>query len=280
MSKIAFLHPLPRLIAFAPMLFFNAAWDTAFADTFVSPSIGVTAGDTLRLSVVNNGMTTETETLTFFDNMGNILATTTQAVEPGHEASLDFTTDLARLEVHASRSGTVNFPPRDQSFAFGTQLNGPLVENFLLSPPTLGPARVSPSIGLTAGQTARLSVVNDGTTTETETLQIMNAMGAIVAERIVTLAAGEVGSLDFATTSARMEIHGKASPGGFPVDLQIFDSTSMRTTALVETFLPSPPETTATLVSPSIGFGGWAGRPPLGRQHQHPQRDRDAFNRR
>jgi hypothetical protein len=97
-------------------------------------------------------------------------------------------------------------------------------------------------------------VVNDGTTTETQTLQIMNAMGAIVAERVVTLAAGEVGSLDFAIASARMEIHGKASPGGFPADLQIFDSTSMRTTALVETFLPSPPETTVTLVSPSIGL--------------------------
>src|SRR5439155_922358 len=90
--------------------------------------------------------------------------------------------------------------------------------------------------------------------TETETLQIMNAMGAIVAERVVTLAPGEVGSLDFTTASARMETHGKASRGGFPVDLQIFDSTSMRTTALVENFLPSPPETAATLTSTSIGF--------------------------
>jgi hypothetical protein len=145
MSKISFLHSLPRQIAFAAMLFFNAAWDTAFADTFVSPPIGVTAGDTLRLSVVNNGMTTQTETLTFFDNMGNVLATTTQAVEPGHQASLDFTTDLARLEVRASTSGTVNFRPRDQSFAFGTQLNvvyRSAVENFELASPTLGPDRI------------------------------------------------------------------------------------------------------------------------------------------
>ncbi len=254
MCKIAFLRSVPSLIAFAAVLFFS----TAYAATFVSPSIGLTAGQTARLSVVNNGSTTETETLTLFDNMGNMLATRTQAVDPGHRLSLDFTTNLDRLEIH----GIIihDFPASLQIFDSTSLETMALVENFLPSPPAAVGTFVSPSIGLTAGQTARFSVVNTNTISETETLSIVNAMGDVLRRRNVTLAPGQVGSLDFTTASSRLEIHGMigglAPVCAFPASVQVFDSTNMQTMALVENFLPSPPETTTgNLVSPSIGFG-------------------------
>src|SRR5262249_50241011 len=207
MCKIALLRSVPSLIAFGTVLFFS----TASGATVVSPSIGLTAGQTARISMVNNGSTTETETLTLFDNIGNALATKTEAVDPGHRLALDFTTPLDRLEIH----GTINpcvFPPSLQIFDSASMKTMALVENFQPSPPIeTADSFVFPSIGLTAGQTARLSVVNTDTISQDVTLKFVNSAGVTVMTRDVTLAPGAVGSLDFTTAQSRLEIHGVTS---------------------------------------------------------------------
>ena len=257
MCKSALLSWPPKMIAFAPIFFFGMASHDAFAD-IVSPSIGLTAGQTARLSVVNNGSTTQTESLSLVDDLGNVLATKMAPLAPAHRLSLDFTTNLSRLEIHGIAWGgpTETFPADLQIFDTATMKTLALTENFQPSPPTAFGTFVSSPLGVTAGQTARVSVVNDGTTTENETLSIVDGLGRILAQRAITLSPGQAGSLDFIAGSSRVQIHCSINPTAFPASLQVFDSASLQTIALVENFnlLPAVQTTATSLISSVVGF--------------------------
>jgi hypothetical protein len=127
-----------------------------------------------------------------------------------------------------------------------------VVERFVPQPLPDTPA-TSPDIGLTASETAELGVINDGTVPQTETLSILDGAGAVVATQSITIAPGQMGSITYTTSSPRVEIHAAISPTLLPASLQVLDSASHRTLALVESFTPTPvPDMPAT--SADIGL--------------------------
>jgi hypothetical protein len=101
----------------------------------------------------------------------------------------------------------------------------------------------SPSIGLTKGQTARLGVVNDTSSSVSETLSIIDGAGATLATKTLSIAAGHNGRIDLIGTTGRIEVHGGIGSTALPATLQVFDTSSKQTQALVE-FPPGPPITT------------------------------------
>jgi hypothetical protein len=120
-----------------------------------------------------------------------------------------------------------------------------LVEKFLPSPPeTTGPL-TSPSIVFGTGQTARLSVVNTNTVSETQTLSIVDSMGVTLRTATLTIAPGRTAFIQTTTSNSFLEVHGvinAAVPQSLlPADLQIFDSTTQETLARVEYFFVPPP---------------------------------------
>jgi len=239
------------------------------ADSFVFPSIGLTAGQTARLSVVNTDTISQDVTLKFVNSAGVTVMTRDVTLAPGAVGSLDFTTAQSRLEIHGVTSwgiGIFKFPTSLQVFDSTSLKTMAVVENFLPSPPETSTAEVvSPSIGLSVGQIARLSMVNTNTITETRTLSIVNGLGMTLKTATVTIPPGRVAFIQTRSPNSRVEIHGViinnseapegAFPAIFPASLQVFDAETLETMVLVEEFLAAPPDPTETLTSPSIGFG-------------------------
>ena len=203
---------------------------------FTSASTNLSGGQTARLSVVNNGRATESETLTISNSAGALLATQTFSLAPGAAARLDY---VATADV-----GDVYGAIIPCFFCADLQIivaKKPLVllEKFLPLP--VAPSTfTSPSVGLLNGQTARLSIVNNGRSTETETLTISNSAGAPLATQTFSLAPGAAARLDYVATSNVGDIYAAGNPCDFPADLQIIDNRTQRTLGVVESFLPPP----------------------------------------
>jgi hypothetical protein len=236
-GKRSLSRELVRSVAIMLVLLVTAyASHTADAQTFMLPSIGLASGQTARLTVVNNGTTTATETLDILDEMGAILATNTISVAPAHLASVDFPATASQMEVHG-RIGPLQFPADLQIFDSTTLSTKVLVEH-ATAPQPASADLTSPTIGVASGQTARLSIVNDSATTQTQSLFIVSGTGEVLANTMVTLVPGEVGFLDFPNAGSRVEVHAVlATPAvQFPADLEVFDTATLRTSARVEKF--------------------------------------------
>ena len=203
------------------------------------PAVNTVLGQVARLAVVNDGTTTERETLSIVNAMGDVLTSRSVSVAPGRVAMVQVAIGSSRMEVH----GTVEphiFPVDLQVFDMRSQRTIALVEDFKVGPPMSGNV-TSPSIGLISGQTARLSVVNNGTATESETLSIMNGLGVTLASRTFSILPGQSVAIQVPGGRSRAEIHANIGPLIFPADLQVLDNTSGQTLTLTELFFTAPP---------------------------------------
>jgi hypothetical protein len=127
-----------------------------------------------------------------------------------------------------------------------------LVENFQPMPEGTAESLMltSPTLGFGAGQTARLSVVNTTTASETNTLSIVNGLGVTIKTAPLLSGRANIGFIQTTTPNSRLEVHGTididrpppppcCQPGG--MSLQVFDSTTQETLARVENFSMASP---------------------------------------
>lgn len=107
-SRLLKAVTLGVLMAFAALLLTNPA--KAFRPTAVEfhfGSVGITRGETARLSVLNAGREPIQMSINFTDNAGRQIKQSVEKVEPGQSAFLDLTLtsvddSAGRLQIHAS----------------------------------------------------------------------------------------------------------------------------------------------------------------------------------
>jgi hypothetical protein len=214
--------------------------------TFYSGPVGVIKDDVLRVNVTNLNATTQQAQVSVIDEKGLTKGKTTLTLAPAQTGFFDLTLSglVGRLMVRTQAKCANNlFLVSTEIYDASTQqTNVTLSEGGLIVGSLTA---MSPAIGITDQETARLAVANLGATTAQITLDFLEQDGKVIQSATLSIAPKQIGFFDYDGIGlvGRRVVRGATSGAGagkLRMTLEVFNTLTSRTGFLEQDFIWFP----------------------------------------